>query len=298
MMITQADQLLEGAIDLHSHGYPETSFDIKMRLEDVEVAELAAKAGMKGFVLKSHMWPTVGRVYLLKNQIKEIEVWPSITLNTSSGGFSPWATESALRQGAKVIWMPTWSAKNDLQRGGFSHFMKKYLPTLNQIEISDGLSVFNDSGEVDRKVKEILALAKEYDVIVSTGHLSAEEAVALGQEAKKIGLKKFIFGHPDSNSVGGQMEHIKAIAKMGFYVEFCCLGLLPPFQRISVQEICRRIKEIGANHSILTTDAFFEWAPPLSEMMRMFIGTLLDQGITKSEIEIMVRKNPGELLNV
>ena len=113
-----------------------------------------------------------------------------------------------------------------------------------------------------------------------------------------LDLKKFVFGHPDSTSVGGQMEHIKAIAEMGFYVEFCCLGLLPAFQRISIQEICRRIKEIGANHSILTTDAFFEWPPPLPEMMRMFIGTLLDKGITKSEIEVMVRKNPGELLNV
>jgi hypothetical protein len=297
-MIAQVDQLLKGAIDLHSHGYPEISFDLKMRLEDLEVAELAAKAGMKGFVLKSHMWPTVGRAYLLRNQVKGIDVWPSITLNTSAGGFSPWVTESALRQGAKVIWMPTWSAKNDLQRGGLSHLMKKYLSTCDQIKVNDGLTVFNDSGEIDQKVKEILALAKDYDVVVATGHLSAEEAVALGREAKRMGLKKFVFGHPDSKSVGGQMEHIKAIAEMGFYVEFVFLGLLPPFQRISIQEVARRIKEIGANHSILTTDAFFEWTPPLSEMMRMFIGTLLDQGITESEIEMMVRKNPGALLSV
>lgn len=297
-MITQADQLLEGAIDIHSHGYPEITFDVKMRLEDLEVAELAAKAGMKGFVLKSHMWPTVGRVYLLRNQIKGIEVWPSITLNTSAGGFSPWTTESALRQGAKVIWMPTWSAKNDLQRGGLSHLMKKYLSTFDQIKVSDGLSVFDESGKIDQKVKEILALAKDYDVAVATGHLSADEAVALGQEAKRMGLRKFVFGHPDSTSVGGQMDHIKAIAELGFYVEFVFLGLLPAFQRISIQEVCRRIKEIGADHSILSTDAFFEWTPPLSEMMRMFIGTLLDKGITKSEIETMVRKNPGELLNV
>jgi predicted metal-dependent phosphotriesterase family hydrolase len=176
--------------------------------------------------------------------------------------------------------------------------MKKYLSTFDQMKISDGLTVYNDSGEIDQKVKEILALAKDYDVAVASGHLSAEEAVALGQEAKKMGLKKFVFGHPDSKSVGGEIDHIKAIAEMGFYVEFVFLGLLPAFQRISIQEVCRRIKEIGANHSILTTDAFFEWTPPMSEMMRMFIGTLLEQGITKSEIEMMVRKNPGELLNV
>jgi hypothetical protein len=107
-MITQADQLLEGAIDLHCHGYPEITLDVKMRVEDLEAAQLSAQARMKGFVLKSHMWPTVGRVYQLKNQIQGIEIWPSITLNDSVGGFSPGPQSPPLKQGAKVIWMPTW----------------------------------------------------------------------------------------------------------------------------------------------------------------------------------------------
>jgi len=297
-MITQADRLLEGGIDLHCHGYPEISFDVKMRVEDLEAAQLAAQAGMKGFVLKSHMWPTVGRVYQMKNQIKGVEVWPSIALNTSAGGFSPWTLESALRQGVKLIWMPTWSAKNDIQRGGFSGLMKNWLSTIKQIEPNDGLTVFNNSGEIDQKVKEVLAFAKDYDVAVSTGHLSPEEGLAVGREAKKMGLKKLIFCHPDSKTVGAQMEHIKAMAEMNFFVEFTFLGLLPAFWRISIQEICRRIKEIGAERSILTTDTFFEWTPPPSEMLRMFISSLLTQGITGDEIELMVRKNPSELLNV
>jgi hypothetical protein len=285
-------------MDLHCHGYPEISFDVKMRVEDLEAAQLAAQAGMKGFVLKSHMWPTVGRVYQMRNQIKGVEVWPSIALNTSAGGFSPWILESALRQGAKLIWMPTWSSKNDIQRGGFSRLMKSWLPSINQIEIKDGLTIFNDTGEIDRRVKEVLALAKDYDVAVSTGHLSPEEALALGREAKKMGFKKLIFCHPDSRTVGAQMEHIKQMAEMNFFVEFTFLGLLPAFWRISIQEICKRIKEIGAERSILTTDTFFEWSSPPSEMMRMFIASLLDQGITGNEIEMMARKNPSELLNV
>jgi hypothetical protein len=269
-----------------------------MRVEDLEAAQLAAQAKMKGFVLKSHMWPTVGRAYQLRNQVKGVEVWPSIALNTSAGGFSPWTVESALKQGAKVIWMPTWSAKNDIQRGGFSRLMKGWLTTINQIKPEDGLTVFNDSGEMDRKVKEVLALAKDYDVPVFTGHLSPEEGLALGREAKRMGFKKLIFCHPDSRTVGAEMEHIKEMAGMNFFVEFTFLGLLPALCRISIQEVCRRIKEIGAERSVLTTDSFFEWATPPSEMLRMFIASLLTQGITGEEIEMMVRKNPSELLNV
>ena len=297
-MMSQADRLLEGAIDLHCHVYPEISLDLKKRVEDLEAAQLAAQAGMKGLVLKSHMWPTVGRVYQIRNQIKGVEVWPGMALNTSAGGFSPWAVESGLRQGVKVIWMPTWSAKNDIQRGGFSRLMKGWLTTINQIQPQDGLTVFNDSGEIDRKVKEILALAKEYDVAVSTGHLSSEEGLAIAREAQKMGFKKLIFCHPDSKSIGAEMEHIQEMARMNFFVEFTFLGLLPAFWRISIQEVARRIKEIGAERSVLTTDAFFEWTPPPPEMMRMFISSLLTQGITGEEIEMMVRKNPGDLLNV
>ena len=297
-MITEADRLLEGAIDTHCHGYPEISFDVRMRSEDLEAFRLAAQAKMKGIVLKSHMWPTIGRVYQMKDKIEGIEVWSSITLNTSSGGFSPWVTESALKQGVKVIWLPTWSARNDLQRGGFSRLMKPWLPTLNRMKPEEGLSVFNSSGELDPNVKEILELAKDYDVAIFTGHISPQESLAVAREAKKMGFKKLLLSHPDSNAVGATMEQVKEFAGMGFFIETTFLGLLPAFWRISLKEICQRIKEVGARRWVLSTDAFFEWTPPPAEMMRMFIGSMLSAGMSADEVDLMVRKNPGELLNV
>lgn len=297
-MITEADRLLEGAIDTHCHGYPEISFDVRMRSEDLEAFRLAAQAKMKGIVLKSHMWPTIGRVYQMKDKIEGIEVWSSITLNTSSGGFSPWVTESALKQGVKVIWLPTWSARNDLQRGGFSRLMKPWLPTLNRMKPEEGLSVFDSSGEIDQNVKEVLALAKDYDVAIFTGHISPQESLAVAREAKKMGFKKLLMSHPDSNAVGATMEQVKEMAEMGFFIETTFLGLLPAFWRISLKEICQRIREVGARRWVLSTDAFFEWTPPPAEMMRMFIGSMLSAGMSADEVDLMVRKNPGELLNV
>lgn len=297
-MEMEADRLLQGAIDLHCHGYPEVSFDVKMRVEDLEAAQLAAQAKMRGIVLKSHMWPTIGRVYQMKDKLEGIEIWSSITLNISSGGFNPWVTESALKQGVKVIWLPTYSAKNDLQRGGFSRLIKTWLPTMNQMKPEDGLTVFNDSGEVDQNVKEILALAKDYDAGVFTGHISPEEALAVAREAKKMGFKKILFSHPDSNAVGATMEHCKEMAEMGFFIETTFLGLLPAFWRISINEVCQRIREVGAERWVLTTDTFFEWSSPPSEMMRMFIGSMLAAGMSSDEVKLMVQRNPAELLSV
>jgi len=297
-MISEPDKLLEGAIDTHCHGYPEISFEVKMRVEDLEAIQLAAKAKMKGIVLKSHMWPTIGRVYQMKDKIEGIQVWSSIALNTSAGGFSPWVVESALKQGVKVIWFPTWSARNDIQRGGFSRLMKRWLPALNKITPEEGLTVFNNAGEIDQKVKDIMALAKEYDVAIFTGHISPQESLAVAQEAKKMGFKKLLMSHPDSNAVGATMEHVKQMAEMGFFIETTFLGLLPAFWRISLNEIGQRIKEVGARRWVLSTDAFFDWTPPPSEMMRMFIGSALACGISPEEVDLMVRKNPSELLGV
>ena len=79
-----ADELLRGAIDLHVHGYPEISLDVRTRVEDFEIASLAQESGMGGFVLKSHVWPTVGKVYYLKKKFPKLHIISSITLTVTA----------------------------------------------------------------------------------------------------------------------------------------------------------------------------------------------------------------------
>ena len=294
----EADRLLEGSIDVHCHCYPEISFDVKMRVEDVDAYRLAAQAKMKGIVLKSHMWPTIGRVYQMRDKVEGIEMWSSIALNTSSGGLSPWITESALKQGVKVIWLPTWSARNDLLCGGFSRFMTPWLPTFSKITPDQGLTVLDADGTLVENVKDILSLAKEYDAAVFTGHISADESLAVAREAKKMGFKNLMMTHPDSASINAGMDQLKEFAEMGFFIETTFLGLMPAFWRMSLQDLCARIREVGARQWILSTDTFFEWSAPPSEMMRMFIASMLAVGMSPEELDLMVRKNPAELLNV
>ena len=42
----------------------------------------------------------------------------SVTLNKVIGGINPLAVETALKLGAKVVWLPTQSAKNHLHKTG------------------------------------------------------------------------------------------------------------------------------------------------------------------------------------
>ena len=293
-----ADKLLEDAVDIHCHGYAEIAFDVKTRMEDLDWLKLAADAKMKAIVLKSHMWPTVGRVFYLKKLINEIDIIASITLNWSSGGLSPWAVESAARQGARVVWMPTWSAVNDLKRNGMSKYMREYLKTFSEIKPEDGITVIDSSGNLFSQVKDIMQLAKEKDLVVSTGHLAPEESITIARFCKGIGFSKLVFGHPDSGSVGASIDHIIEMSALGFFIEFPLLGMLPGIQRISPKKLIEWIREAGPEQCILSSDFYFEWAPPPSEMMRMYIATLLGFGVSEQDLKRMTCHNPSLLLNI
>ena len=80
------DRLLQGAIELHAHGYPEFSLRIRGRVDDIEWAEIVRAVGMRAIVIKSQVFPTVERAQLVRRVVSGIEVFGGITLNHTVGG--------------------------------------------------------------------------------------------------------------------------------------------------------------------------------------------------------------------
>ena len=291
-----ADKLLTHAIDMHCHCYPEFSLEAKKRMEDVEWITLAARMGMRGAVLKSHFWPTMANVHYLQKQIPEdFKLFSSITLNLCSGGVNPWAVEAAAKQGAKVVFMPTWSSKNDQERKSVSQLVKKYLSSLESYD--SGVGILDGHGLIP-EAKRIVEMAKEMDLVLCTGHLSPAESLELARQAKEIGFQKLIFSHPDNPSVKASIEEMKEAIRLGAYVEFCFLGTLPLLQRKHPRDMVNLIREVGADRCILTTDSFYDWVPPEPEIMRMGIANLLELGISEDEMRMMVQHNPAKLLGL
>jgi hypothetical protein len=293
-----ADDLLQGAIDLHHHGYPEFTFRCRPRLDDADELAICRDAGMRGIVLKSHMWPTVGRAYLLRRLVPGIDIYPSITLNAVAGGFDPIAVESAAEQGARVVFMPTWGAAHDIERGGFSRFMAAYLARAKSLKPEKGLRVVGADGKVLTDVKECLAVAAQYKMLVCTAHIAPRESIALAEAAKDIGIAEIVFSHPDSKSVGATRDEIREMAQRGAIIEFCVNGFMPGIQRTSPRTAVEIIEEVGADKAIFTTDSFYEAEPPGAEMMRIIIATMLRIGMKIDDLRKMVRTTPVRLLQL
>src|SRR5215475_14913699 len=101
---------LEGGYDLQVHVAPDV---IERRIDDLDLAKEFLAHNLKGFVLKSHYFPTAERAQVVTKAVPGIEAFGAIVLNHSIGGLNPVAVEIAGRSGNKIVWMPTVDAANE-----------------------------------------------------------------------------------------------------------------------------------------------------------------------------------------
>ncbi|MBJ7601782.1 MAG: hypothetical protein JF888_01075 [Candidatus Dormibacteraeota bacterium] len=289
------DQLITGAIDTHAHGYPEFSLQHHARLDDVRLLVAMRDAGIAGIVMKSHLWPTMDRAYYVHQQVPEVRIYPSITLNSVVGGVDPDVVEAAASLGAKVVFFPTWTSHNDRSRQGISTMIQgRFASFVNDrgpgVEVTSG-------DRLKPEAEAVLDVAKERGLLVQTGHISIGEALLVCAGARDRGVP-VVLSHPTSRIIGASLEQLKQAVALGAFVEFCVLHGFSLFHAIPPAETAWIIKELGAEHCILSTDSFNDWAPPEPEMLRMGAGQLLSCGLSEGEVRLLIHDNPRRALRL
>ena len=245
------------------------------------------------------IFPTVEKAQVIRKVVPGIEIFGGIALNHVIGGLNPFAVEVAGELGGKVVWMPTWSSKNDLSKSQFYlSRMKTFFRTLNQVVPGPeaGIEIL-EGGKLKPVVKEIVEIARDHRMVVSSGHISFQESLILVEECQRQGVP-FLLAHPFSRSVGASVADQKEVANRGGYVEHCFITAMPMHQRIELSRIVEAIREVGAARTVLTTDGGQAWNPPPPELMRMFIGSLLYLGVGEESIRQMIQENPAKILGL
>jgi Family of unknown function (DUF6282) len=294
------DVLLQGALDLHAHGHPEFTARRRPRVSNVEWARLAAAAGMRGFVMKSHVWPTVQVAAMLAGLSPELEVFGSITLNPPVGGLSPTAVEFAGQMGAKVVWMPTWSARHVPPKSSITlERMRPLMSTLDpdRARDQDAISILADDGSLRPVVGEILAVCRAYDLTVASGHLPPAASVVLAGAAREAGVR-FVLTHACSGSVDASIEQQQEIASLGGFIEHVFISCMPMHQRGDPRKIAAAVEAVGPEHCVLASDAGEAWNPPAPEVLRMFIASMLALGLSEDAVHLMTHENPARALGL
>ncbi len=231
---------------------------------------------MGGFVLKSHYYPTGPVAELLTRVYPGLTVVGSVALNDEVGGLNVHAVEAAARTGARVAWMPTFSAHHfTMQQSGQSG-----------IEIAT-------SGQLVPEALTILEVARSHDIAVASGHVSPSEAILLFRAAKDMGITQLIATHPTH---GSTTEELAEMARLGAYIEHAFLSCMPSRGRTTPAEMASLIGELGPERCVVTSD-FGQWMnPPPAEGMRMAIAELLNAGMSPEDVTTVVKTNPQALV--
>ena len=288
MEIVDIDKLVTGSIDMHMHPGPAAG---PCRLDAIEAARQAQQAGMKAIVLKSHAYTAAAVAIIVNQLVPGIRVIGSICLDYEIGGLNYHALENSGALGAKVVWMPTFSSTNSINK----------MRALGLPLEGEGFSILDEAGKLVPEMERILSQIKKYDMVLANGHISPPETFALVQEAQRVGIKKIVITHPTDKEFAEKLlsiEQLQKLAKMGAFIEFTLVGMLPSEFGHDPANIAHVIKTIGPGRCIISTDLGQPQNPLPVEGMRLFIATLLHHGITPEEIELMVKVNPAELLDL
>ena len=269
---------LTGSYDLHIHTGPDV---IARKLGDLEMARQAAEAGMKGFAVKSHVFPTPGRAAILRELYPQLDVLGCVVLNSQVGGINPKAAEAAAKMGAKLLWFPTMDAK-------------AYRKERNAPDQEKGLSALDDNGQILPEVWEVFEIAKRYDLVVGTGHLGTSEAIRLTEAAHEAGVKRFCLTHVTLPVCQMTVEELQHCISLGAVAEYSYCHVLSG--KCSMERIVEQIKAIGAEHAILSTDLGQKDNPYPVEGLRTFCQTLQQLGVTDGELDAMLKRNPRTLV--
>ncbi|MCS7174065.1 MAG: DUF6282 family protein [Armatimonadetes bacterium] len=295
----RAQAVVRGAYDLHVHTGPDA---LPRRCNDIEAARGFLQRGLAGFAIKSHYTSTAARARLVNFLVPGIRAFGALCLNASVGGMNPVAVEIAAREGARIVWMPTVDAENEARahREGRTSERAPYWARLQEELRQKGISydpvrVVDGSGRVLPETREVLQAIARHDLVLATGHLSRDEILAVVEAAKQEGIRRLVVTHPDFPTQDLPVEDQRLLAREGALLERCFATANTG--KISWEELCFRIREVGVEHSLLSSDLGQPTAPPPEDGLALMADRLLDAGFSEEEIRIMAVRNPQRLVD-
>lgn len=283
---------MRGAIDMHFHSYP----CLFPRLaDDVEVALAARDAGMRALLYKCHHESSVSRAANVTSAVSPLSAYGGIVLNSYVGYVNPAAVEACLRLGGKAVWMPTVDAGYHADMHGTTG---RYEAQSGGIEVSSGYRCLSDDGELRPEIYEVLEIVAEHDAILGTAHLSPAEIVMLVPAARAAGIERVVVTHPFYKVPGLDLDTLSGLVRQGAIAEFEYCGLSPMWTTATLDAVVHAINILGAANCTLVSDAGQRHNPIAPEALRIFAQSIFERGVSLDNIDVMIKKNPAQLLDL
>ena len=273
---------LAGVIDIHCHCGPDS---LARTIDAIDLARLAKERGMRGIVIKNHYEPTASVAYLARKAVPGIEVFGGVTLNLASGGMNPYAVEylAEVSGGAgRFVWMGSLDTEAQVR------YSKDDRPFV---------AVARDGELLPEAIAVIAAIAR-HNLVLETGHSTAEEVLLLVREARRRGVRHIVVTHAMIAPIHFQIAHMREAAELGAFIEFVYNGLIGPFKEFEFADYARAIRTVGVQHCVLSSDLGQPVNPVHPDGLAAFFDGLEREGLTPDEIDQMSKVNPARILGL
>ncbi|MPZ87825.1 MAG: cytosolic protein [Nitriliruptorales bacterium] len=285
-----------GLVDTHVHTAPDV---IPRRLNDLELARGADEAGYRALVLKSHHTITAPRATIAQEHTAETRIYGGVVLNLhATGGINPLAVETALRLGARVVWLPTFTSANQVRYARRAGVKSDNLKALGAIE-GGGVEVLDSDGGLRPEVVETLDLLAAHGATLATGHVGAGEIMAVVPQAVARRVPNVIITHPEHSVVGLSVEQQLELAELpNVWFERVLVVTLATSEGYPLGGIAENIRTVGVDSTIMATDLGQAANPHPIPGLQTYIDGLLDRGFSHDDVERMACVNPSSALDL
>ena len=275
---------------MHVHFGPEASIELLSgsthSVDPIEAAREAAELGMAALVLKPHEFASTAAAYLAGQVVDSITVLAGMCCDYPMGGLNPFAVETALNSGARVIWLPTISSSH----GGADLLRMLYGD-------ASGIAVVDDDGQVVEPVQQIMDLVSEHSAVLATGHISTAEHFAVAKAFAQRG--HLVVTHAMQEGAGPALSQTDCaeLADLGAIIELSantCMG--PP---ASLTQVAAAMRLIGPERIIMSTD--YGWStdiPKPAVGLQNYVDALWAEGVAEADLRQMVCLNPARILEL
>ncbi len=290
----RVDALLVGAVDMHCHSGPSV---MPRMIDHIEALQEASAAGMKALLFKDHFYSATPVTELLTAHFSDLGVTmlSGVPLNDTAGGLNPYAVDHGLKLGARLVWMPTFSAANHIRHNRRGHL----LPTSVPMRRPKMLTVVDEDGRIKDGVKEILDQIAEFDAVLSAGHLHISEIWPLFEEAARRGVQRRLVQHP-TYTIGATYGDIRELTESGAFVEhsLCMFIAESRFQYYPREELKAVIDAGGTERTILGSDLGQVDNPTPVSGFRAVIRLCIELGFDDPTIRRLVGGNAARLVGL
>jgi hypothetical protein len=246
---------------------------------------MAKARGMRALVMKNHYEPTASLAYVARNVVPGLEVYGGIDLNLTVGGMNPSAVEhmANITGGyGRFVWMSTYDSEAQVK------YNKEDRPFVR----------VSHDGQLLPETKAVIAVIAKHNLIMATGHNSANEDQLLIQEARVRGVKGIVVTHAMVEPIHMTVQQMQQAARMGAYIEFTYNGLIGKNKEFDISDYAKAIRAVGVDHCILSSDMGQPGNPLHPDALVAFMKEMREQGFTLAEVDRMTKVNPALLIGL